>query len=836
MKFNKYILGFLTLFAVFFGYKYYNNNANNNKTTNPLLAISNRTSSFLYLNNIAKFNSKIDSLSYRKIIIDNLLFKKIIQEIKFLDTVLLLNDDFKYKKVVFAPYNIGSSKVEYLCIIELEKNISLAKIKQSFTNKISNYKFQDFKIYNFKIYNQEITFSLYNNLLLISKQTILVEEALSTLTKKSQKTNSKDFKKLRIEKLDEDDLHLFIDFNATKDLDAILINAEINENISVKDINWSYSAISFTENSIDFKTNYSFKESYRQMDENFAVPFSLDSFLSNNTAYFEAYTSRNNRHFISKDISYKYFKDWLDEEIAFFTLETYEEDYLKRSALVLKAKNADTAKLNLYLLNKEMSPVDEQSGLAIYQMNVNAVSKIFKSHLINFDNPYFVFIDNYVVFSDSKNVLTSCYDKYKSNNVLAKDKQFKLFLKSNDFNKITYLNPQRFLPVLESIFTSNSNFSNFGRIKNETFISDSIIFSLGKISFKKEEIRHSTKIWEVSLDTVSNFRTQIVINADNQRKEIFTQDLKNQVYLINKSGEIIFKKKIKERIIGNVFQIDYFKSGKLQYVFNTKNFIYVMERTGKLVDEFPLKLPTEASNSIFVVNYDKTKKYRYFVACKNGKVYGYEANGKPLKSWSPLGVFGNISNALKHTSFSDKDFIYFNTDGGTFYAFNRKGEKRFESVNIGGKINQAFERYKYGFINLSKGTLYKIDIKGKTTAKVLADSTFNIFTNYEEKQAFAIANKNEIRILQSRWKILGKKKLNDEILSIEKTKIQGEIWFLVNCKKSIYLINDRGEIHPDFPKFSSSKARISKFYDNKNELMIFVDEHKLKTYQLVLPD
>lgn len=286
MKFNKYILGFLTLFAVFFGYKYYNNNANNNKTTNPLLAISNRTSSFLYLNNIAKFNSKIDSLSYRKIIIDNLLFKKIIQEIKFLDTVLLLNDDFKYKKVVFAPYNIGSSKVEYLCIIELEKNISLAKIKQSFTNKISNYKFQDFKIYNFKIYNQEITFSLYNNLLLISKQTILVEEALSTLTKKSQKTNSKDFKKLRIEKLDEDDLHLFIDFNATKDLDAILINAEINENISVKDINWSYSAISFTENSIDFKTNYSFKESYRQMDENFAVPFSLDSFLSNNTAYF----------------------------------------------------------------------------------------------------------------------------------------------------------------------------------------------------------------------------------------------------------------------------------------------------------------------------------------------------------------------------------------------------------------------------------------------------------------------------------------------------------------------------------------------------------------------
>ena len=838
MTTKKYILVFLLLVVGFFAFKFYNNSFGNfGKKTDVLLVISHRTTSFFYTKNIEKLNSKLDSLSYLNSLKDNLLFYKFKNELEFLDkNFIAKNKDLSYNKILFSAYNIGSSKIEYLSVFELGNKISLSKIKKVFENKISNYKYQGFKIYTTKVNNTEITFAFYNNLILFSKNSPLVEEALNTLNNEDSKTKQQSFQNLKFENINDFDIHLFIDFNATKDLEAINFNiSEINK-IRKPNISWSYSAINFNPKTIDSKTVYSFNNSENIIKETKAVNFSLDNFLPNNTAFFEATCSENNKAFRTNENAYKFFSKWLENEIAFFSLETFDEDYLKRSALVLKAKNIDTAKLNLYLLNKEMAPVSEIDGLAVYQMNLKAISNLFRSNMFSFEKPYFVFLDKYVVFSNEISVLRACKDKYEAKSVLAENKNFKDFLGANKANKIVYLNPQRWQMTLDTIFTKNVNLTNFGKIKNETFITDSLIYSIGKIDFEKEKIKKTTKIWEVVLDTISTFRTQIVLNADNKRKELFTQDEKNQVYLIDQSGEIIFKKKIKEKIIGNVYQIDYFKTNRLQYVFNTKNYIYVMERNGKIIDDFPLKLPAEASNSIFVVNYDKAKNYRYFIACNNEKIYAYKANGTPLREWSPLGKFGIVSNTIKHASFSNKDFLYFNTDNGTFYTFNRKGEKRFDAVNIGDKFYQAFEKYKYGFINFTKGSLYKIDIKGKTTAKILADSTFNIFTNYPEKSAYAIANKNEIRIAKSKWTILGKKRLNDEILNIEKVKIQSKIWFLVNCKNSVYLVNEKGEIHPDFPKLSNSKARVVKFYSNKNDIMILAEKNKLKAFQLVLPN
>ena len=69
-----------------------------------------------------------------------------------------------------------------------------------------------------------------------------------------------------------------------------------------------------------------------------------------------------------------------------------------------------------------------------------------------------------------------------------------------------------------------------------------------------------------------------------------------------------------EKIEGDIYQIDLYKANRLFYVFNTKKYIYALKRNGSLVDGYPIKLPTEASNSIKVVNYDKAKKYRFFIA------------------------------------------------------------------------------------------------------------------------------------------------------------------------------------------------------------------------------
>jgi hypothetical protein len=849
MKNKKYILVFLLVLIVGFSFYYYFNlQSKNNSQSNPMLAVPERTAAFIVCEDVHSLSIKIDSLEYLNQLQESLIFTDFRAQLSFLDSFYnKYNTSVSFNKVIFSLNNSGSSKLGFLAILELNQFISLKQFKKLLKSEFHNvqeYKYQEEKIFSAELEGQKLSFSIYNNLLLYSVHAPLIEESLNNLKKDNQKTISPEFKKLDMAS-QENDLNIFVDYNSIHDLKAIVFNAAFinSKQNTLKNVDWSKTSISLNEKNIDFKNTYSYEFGDKSDIDYIAKPntvdFSLDNFLPNNTAYFKAIKSKNNRIFQSNNLSYKYFSPWLDEEIAFFSIETFDEDYLKRSGLVLKAKDIDTAKVNLYLLNKEMKPVESFEGMAIYVMNVAVVSKIFKSNLFYFEKPYFSFIGKYVVFANDITVLRTCHQKVKSNKFLKADLVFQGFIKNynTSANSISFLNPQRWNATINFIFNKNMMVSNFGKTKLETFVSDSSVFSIGKISFDKENIQKTAKIWELNLDTVSNFKPQIVINADNKRKEIITQDEKNNIYLVNQSGEVLFKKKIEEQIIGDIFQIDYFKSRKLQYVFNTSNHIYVIDRNGKIVSGFPLKLPAESSNSMLVVNYDKAKIYRYFVACKNGKIYGYEANGKPLDSWSPLaGNYGLVNNKLKHSSFNGKDYLYFNDEGGTFYVANRKGEQRFEPINFDSKFSGSFYKTNKGFINLGEGSIYKVDLNGKTVAKIVGDKDYVHFANYSEKEAFAIANKNEFRVAKSKWTLLGKRGINDEIVSITKEKIQNKVWFFVQGKKSVYLINDLGEIHPDFPMLSNSAARIEKFINTKNEILLLNEGIKLKAFELVVPE
>lgn len=849
MKNKKYILTFLFVSIIGLSIYFYNNSlVSTGQQTNPLLAVPERTAAFIICENPQALNIKMDSLSYISQLNESGLFKDFKEQLTLLDSFQTRHQNiFSFEKVIFSLNNSGSSNLGFLSIIELNQTISLIDLKKLLKSefiKIQEYKYQDIKIFTVENEKLKLSFSMYNNLLLYSEHAPLIEESINTIKKENNKTNTVEFKELAANK-SEKELTVFVDYNSINDLEAIIFNAEFlrDNHSSLKNVSWSKTEINFNETSLDFENTYAYEFGDQSNIDYLAKPgsvvFSLDNFLPNNTAYFQAYKSKDNRIFQSNDISYKYFSPWLAEEIAFFSIETFDEDYLKRSGLVLKAKDIDTAKVNLYLLNKEMKPVESFEGMAIYEMNVDAVSKIFKSQLFSFEKPYFSFIGKYVVFANDMTVLRTCYQKFKSNKFLKGDIAFQTFLgKENHLsNSLTYLNPERWNAAIHFILNKNIPINHFGKSKLETFVTDSNVYSIGKLSFDQENIKKTAKLWQLNLDTISKFKPQIVINADNKRKEIITQDEKNNIYLINQSGEILFKKRIAEKIVGDVYQIDYYKSGKLQYVFNTLNHIYVLDRKGKVLNGFPLKLPSESSNGLLVVNYDKAKIYRYFVACTNGNIYGYEANGKPLDSWSPLsGSYGKVTNKLKHSSFNGKDYIYFNNESGTFYAVNRKGEPRFQAINFDSKFASPFEKTSTGFINLGEGSIYKVDLKGKTVAKIVGDTNYVHFANYAEKEAFAIANKNEFRVAKSKWTLLGKRGINDNIISVTKEKIQNKIWFLVQGEKSVYLINDVGEIHPDFPMLSNSAARIEKFINKKNEILLLNEGIKLSAFELVVPE
>jgi hypothetical protein len=53
-----------------------------------------------------------------------------------------------------------------------------------------------------------------------------------------------------------------------------------------------------------------------------------------------------------------------------------------------------------------------------------------------------------------------------------------------------------------------------------------------------------------------NFKPYMVKNHNTGENELFVQDILNNIYLINRAGRILWKKKLPEPIISEIFQID----------------------------------------------------------------------------------------------------------------------------------------------------------------------------------------------------------------------------------------------------------------------------------------
>ncbi len=64
---------------------------------------------------------------------------------------------------------------------------------------------------------------------------------------------------------------------------------------------------------------------------------------------------------------------------------------------------------------------------------------------------------------------------------------------------------------------------------------------------------------------------------------------KNNIYLINSAGRILWKINIPEKIISEIYQIDFYKNNKLQLLFNTKNHVYLIDRNGNFTDGYPFQ-------------------------------------------------------------------------------------------------------------------------------------------------------------------------------------------------------------------------------------------------------
>jgi hypothetical protein len=255
----------------------------------------------------------------------------------------------------------------------------------------------------------------------------------------------------------------------------------------------------------------------------------------------------------------------------------------------------------------------------------------------------------------------------------------------------------------------------------------------------------------VSDKVITNFSDplasmHIVRSHVSKNDEILLQDSARTIRLVSSDGKVLWKLSMSGFIIGDVAQVDYYNNGKLQYFFATPGQLHIIDRLGNYVSPFPVKVRERDISFVRIVDYDHSKKYRFLVTGKTGKLWMYGKDGTNLDGWNPNDVKDELFTASRHHRIRGKDYILSIRKDGIVYLMNRRGEtlKNFPLnlnarpagdyyLEMGSSIENTY------FIVVSRdGFRIKFTTEGKiksreTLVKNTVDSNFSLVLEKEGK-------------------------------------------------------------------------------------------------------
>lgn len=222
-------------------------------------------------------------------------------------------------------------------------------------------------------------------------------------------------------------------------------------------------------------------------------------------------------------------------------------------------------------------------------------------------------------------------------------------------------------PLLSSLELSAFQFSHL----NNTFYTN-ITFAQGKgrSDIALASTSHvSTVQFEQPIQRLYAVKSHV-----SREDEILIQDSLNDISLLTMEGKVLWKIPVGDEITSDIRQIDYYNNGKLQYIFSTHDAIHIIDRLGNYVRPFPLYLKGKDIEFLSVLDYDRSKRYRFLICEKNGNLWMYDKSGKNLEGWTPRAAGGSLFAPPMHHRIKGRDFILAIRKDGIVNLYNRRGE------------------------------------------------------------------------------------------------------------------------------------------------------------------
>ena len=456
-------------------------------------------------------------------------------------------------------------------------------------------------------------------------------------------------------------------------------------------------------------------------------------------------------------------------------------------------------------------------------------SNFFKAILkpfISFENAnYFSIFKNFIVFSDTTDNLKSILTDALNNNTLANSNAF-ININDNlsdEASLFIYKDSQKLSAIMgENLEGYNANAVQFIQEDNYTHINGVIQ------KYKKRAATNSVnEAFTTQLEAALIIAPQTVKNHITKANDIIAQDANNKLYLISSSGNVLWKKQLQGKILGQIEQIDMYKNGRLQLAFATTNRLYVLDRNGNDVSPYPLKFNDPITQPLSVFDYNKNKDYRLLVA-QGKNLLMYNAKGQSISGFTYKNNGANITTQPKHHRIGTKDYIVF-AAGENLQILNRQGNVRVHAKDKIHFSDNDVYLYQNKFTTTNTlGELVQVDTQGKQSSENL---------NLTDKHKINTTSKTLVSLKENRLTIKSRK------IDIDYGDYTAPRIFYLNDKiyitttdkqsKKVYLFDSQAKSIANFPVFGVAAATLEELDNDIGlELITQSDDQTIVVYKL----
>ena len=166
------------------------------------------------------------------------------------------------------------------------------------------------------------------------------------------------------------------------------------------------------------------------------------------------------------------------------------------------------------------------------------------------------------------------------------------------------------------------------------------------------------KVQVMERDTTVNVPTgpYTVYNYFTKKNNQLYQNSSLSICLNDENGKGVWGIPFKEPICGRVHDIDFYKNGKIQFLFAAGDKLYLLDRLGHWVNGFPVKLPKAVLLGPDVYDFTGAGGYTVMVLHKDNSLERYNLHGQKPDGWKGIQAPETVKNLPELLEVNGKNY------------------------------------------------------------------------------------------------------------------------------------------------------------------------------------